>query len=207
MQDCPMKLYWSPLSPFVRKTLVAVHELGLADRVEIIPTQVRMDTPNPAMLMLNPLGKIPALQLDDGAMIIDSFAIIDYLNEMVRGAIIPASGEARRQMLRQHALANGLMDILVLWRNERDKPVEQHSKGWIAGFDEKTSRVLALFEIEAAGPNAQPINLGQISIAVVLSYLDFRFAHLNWRDTHPALAVWHATFSSRPSMQATAIAP
>jgi glutathione S-transferase len=201
-----MKLYWSPLSPFVRKTLVSIHELGLSDKIEIIRTKVRMDELNPAMLGLNPLGKIPALQLDDGTMIFDSFAIVDFLNELAEGTIIPASGESRRQVLRQHGLANGLMDILVLWRNERDKPLEQQSQAWITGFTEKTSRVLALFETEAAGLDAQQINLGQISIAVVLSYLDFRFAHLNWRDTHPALAAWHAMFSGRPSMQATAIA-
>jgi glutathione S-transferase len=198
-----MKLYWSPRSPFVRKTLVAIHELGLAERIEILPVTVKMEEINPAMLAVNPLGKIPTLVLEDGAVLVDSFAIIDFLDELAGRKLIPASGEARRQVLRQHALANGLMDLLVLWRNERDKPVEQHSAGWIANFEAKTRLALTTFEAEAGDLATMPLGLGQISIAVVLSYLDFRFGYLDWRQGRPALAAWHAGFSQRPSMQAT----
>lgn len=202
-----MKLYWSPRSPFVRKTLVAIHELGLADAVEIIPMTVKMEASNTAMLAVNPLGKIPALVLDDGTIIFDSLAIIDFLDEQAGRALIPATGEPRRQVLRQHALANGLMDLLVLWRNEREKPPEQQSAGWIANFEAKTQRTLDLFEAEAAQLEASPVTLGLISIAVVLSYLDFRFEHLVWREKRPRLTAWHARFSLRPSMQATLILP
>lgn len=198
-----MKLYWSPRSPFVRKVLVAVHELGLAGRIDIIPVTVRMEETNPAMLAVNPLGKIPTLVLPDGTAIFDSFAIIDFLDELAGRMLIPASGEARRQVLRQHALANGLMDLLVLWRNERDKPVEQHSAGWIASFEAKTRRTLEAFEAGAGDLAPAPPDLGLISTAVVLSYLDFRFGHLDWRQGRPALAAWHAGFCQRPSMQAT----
>lgn len=206
LQDGLMKLYWSPRSPFVRKVLVAVHELSLSDRIGIIPATVRMEETNPAMLAVNPLGKIPTLVLDDGTAIFDSFAIIDFLDEQAGHKLIPPSGEARRRVLRQHALANGLMDLLVLWRNERDKPVEQHSAGWIANFEAKTRRTLEALDAGTAELAASPPDLGQISTAVVLSYLDFRFGHLDWREGRPALAAWHAGFSERPSMQATEVA-
>jgi len=115
-----MKLYSSPRSPFVRKVVVAIHELGLADQIELVPTVVAMDQPNAGMLAKNPLGKIPVLELYDGTAIYDSAVIIDYLDRKVGCRLIPAAGDARDWVLVNHALANGLMDILVLWRNERD---------------------------------------------------------------------------------------
>ncbi len=73
-----------------------------------------MDGLNPSMLSDNPLGRIPTVLLDDGAAILYSFAIIYYLDEQAGHILILFSGEARRRMLRQHAVANGLKDILVL---------------------------------------------------------------------------------------------
>lgn len=200
-----MKLYWSPRSPFVRKTLVAIHELGLADTVDIVPTVVKMDEANATMLAANPLGKIPALVLDDGAVLFDSFVIIDHLDQRQGGKLIPATGAARVWTLKHHALANGLLDILVLWRNERDKAPLQQSTGWIENFGVKTRHVLDAFERLVPELEAHPVGLAQITVGVALSYLDFRFADLSWREGRPALAAWHAMFRQRPAMQATEI--
>lgn len=200
-----MKLYWSPRSPFVRKALVAIHELGLADTVDIVPTVVKMDEANATMLAANPLGKIPALVLDDGAVLFDSFVIIDHLDQRQGGKLIPATGAARVWTLKHHALANGLLDILVLWRNERDKAPLQQSTGWIENFGVKTRHVLDAFERLVPELEAHPVGLAQITVGVALSYLDFRFADLSWREGRPALAAWHAMFRQRPAMQATEI--
>src|SRR5437899_13025096 len=56
-----MKLQWSPRSPFVRKVMVAAHELGLAGKIECVRSVAAMGKPNPAIMLDNPLSKIPAL--------------------------------------------------------------------------------------------------------------------------------------------------
>lgn len=117
-----MKLYWSPRSPFVRKVLVAVHELGLADRIGIVATPVAMTLPNAGLLRDNPLGKIPALVLDDGTVVHDSLVICECLDALAGPRLFPPPGPARWTALTRHALGNGMRDMLVLWRNERDKP-------------------------------------------------------------------------------------
>lgn len=45
-----MKLHWSPRSPFVRKVMIAAHERGIANRVELVRTVVLMTTPNEALI-------------------------------------------------------------------------------------------------------------------------------------------------------------
>lgn len=200
-----MQLYYSPRSPFVRKTLVAIHELGLANRVEIVPTLVEMGRPNDALVALNPLGKIPTLVRDDGAVLYDSFVIIEHLDRQAGSPLIPLDGEPRDWTLQNHALAHGLLEVLVLWRNERDKPVERQTQGWLANFEVKTQRVLDTAETMVPDYARRPFGLAHIALAVALSYLDFRFAHLDWRRDRAALAAWHETAAARPSMRATAI--
>ena len=118
-----MKLHWSPRSPFVRKVMVAAHELGLADRIDRVRTVVRMTQPNADLLPDNPLSKIPTLVLADGTVLIDSVVICEYLDALAGGGkLFPPSGPERWTALARHALGNGLLDILILWRNERDKP-------------------------------------------------------------------------------------
>ena len=51
-------------------------------------------------------------------------------------------------------------------------------------------------------PPSSPFTVGHLTIGVALAYLDFRFDALRWRDGHPKLAAWHATFNARPSVQA-----
>src|SRR4051812_33779817 len=102
MADAPtpdntcMRLHWSPRSPFVRKVMVAAHELGLADRIEHVRTVVRMVQPNPDLLPYNPLSKIPTLVLADGTILTDSVVICEYLDALAGGGILfPPAGPER----------------------------------------------------------------------------------------------------------------
>jgi glutathione S-transferase len=47
-------------------------------------------------------------------------------------------------------------------------------------------------------------DIGTISIACALGYLDLRFASEGWRSTRPRLAEWTAAIGKRPSLEATA---
>lgn len=199
-----MKLHWSPRSPFVRKVLVAAHELGLADRIAKTRTAVAMTKPALALLPDNPLGKIPTLVLEDGTVLYDSLVIIEYLDTLTERRLIPPSGMARVHELRRHALANGFLDLLILWRNERDRA--QPSAELIAAFALKTDAVLPALEAEVAAIAAGPVSLAQITLAVAGAYMDFRFPELGWRARCPRFDAWQRQFAQRPSMVATEIA-
>jgi len=197
-----MKLHWSPRSPFVRKVMVAAHELGLAEQIRTVRTVVRMGKPNEELLPDNPLSKIPTLALDNGQVLFDSLTIIEYLDDLAGGKLFPPK-PARFEALTRHALGTGLLDLLILFRNERDKPVERQTAEWLDSFAAKTRAVLDRLEREAPSLSATPFDIGHIAIGCALSYLDFRFADMHWRADHPAIAAWHAGFSARPSVRAT----
>ena len=199
-----MKLYWSSRSPFVRKVMLAAHELGIADRLELEPAVVGMGSPNPLVMADNPLSRIPTLVLDDGTVYADSLLIIEYLDALGgRQALIPAERSRRFDMLRRHALASGLIEVSVLRRNERDRPAEKRSEPHLASYALKTHAALARFDAEAGTYMGQPFDAGQIALAAALGYLDFRFADEPWRLAHARLARWHEAVAARPSYQAT----
>ena len=198
-----MKLHWSPRSPFVRKVMILAHETSLTDRLTLIRTVVAMSDPNIPLMDDNPLGKIPTLVLEDGTILYDSPVICEYLDTLHGGKrLFPQSGPGKWIALRRQALGDGLMDLLVLWRNERTKPAEKHTKTWLDAFALKFDRCLAALESEA-GDLTHGFDIGHIAIGDALSYIDFRFPDLDWRAGHPRLAAWHAGFESRPSVKAT----
>ncbi|MBP0464009.1 glutathione S-transferase [Roseomonas sp. PWR1] len=199
-----MKLHWSPRSPFVRKVMVAAHELGLADRIRTVRTVVAMIKPARELLPENPLGKIPTLVLEDGTILYDSLVIIEYLDSLAGGGrLIPSSGMARFTELRRHALANGFLDMLILWRNERDKP--QPLPALLDAFALKTDAVLAALEAEIGAIAQGPTGIAQITLAIAGDYMDFRFPDLGWRARCPRLDAWQREFADRASMRANAI--
>jgi len=199
-----MMLHWSPRSPFVRKVMIAAHELGLADRLNLRRTVVQMAQPNPELMPDNPLSRIPTLVLDDGAALYDSGVICAFLDTLHEGRkLFPSKAPARWTALRRHALGDGMLEVLILWRNERERPEEARSQKHIAAFQAKIGKALDLLERETADLAATPIDISHIAVASALSYLDFRFADHDWRTERPQLAAWYATFSARPSMRAT----
>ena len=184
--------------------MIAAHELGLTDRLTLRRTVVRMSAPNPDLLPDNPLSKIPTLVLEDGMVLIDSGVICEYLDSLSGvGRILPLGGKARWSELSQHALATGLLDILILWRNERDKPQAQQTEAWIESFTTKVDATLERFARDLPAIADGPLPLGQIALGCALSYMDFRFVDIDWREKYPPLASWHGEFQKRPSAKAT----
>jgi glutathione S-transferase len=197
-----MKLHWSPRSPFVRKVMVVVHELGLADRVACVRTVAASTKPHAGLMQDNPLSKIPTLVLDDGTVIYDSPVICEYLDSLDGDPKLhPSRPKARLAALRRQALGDGFLDMLVLLRDERMRanPSDVHK----ASAAVRKAAVLKSLEAEAAALSAAPFGIGHVAIGCSLSYLDFRFADEDWRKGHPRIAEWHSTFATRPSMRAT----
>jgi glutathione S-transferase len=196
-----LQLHWSPKSPFVRKVMICIHELGMDIEVEKIRSVAAMLKPNSALMQDNPLSKIPTLLLDDGSTLFDSVVICEYLNERANGQLFPASGPGKWQALRWHALGNGLLDALILWRNERER--EYPLQALMDAFDLKTKGVLSQLEAEVSVLAAAPLSIGTVTLGCALGYLDYRFEDLGWRDHAPALAAWFAVWRLRPSFVLT----
>lgn len=202
-----MKLHWSPRSPYVRKVLIAAHECGVSSRMERRRTPVAMSSSNDDLRGDNPLNKIPTLVLDDGLAIFDSYVICEYFDALAGGGrIIPAGGRARLLAQRMHALGHGLIDNLILSRNERDRPEAQRSEAQVNAFRTKRQATLALLERETGFLRGEAFGIGQIAVGCALAYADFRFAAEPWRDQAPQLADWHATFERRDSAASSALA-
>jgi len=199
-----LKLHWSPRSPFVRKVMIFAYETGLDSRLERVRSVVAMAQPNPALMRDNPLSKLPTLVLDDGQALFDSYAICDYLDGLHGGApLIPRDGAERRAVLRWHALGNGLLDLLVLWRNERDREPQRQHAGLLQAFSVKCEAALARLEAEAPALEAAPFRLGHVAIVCALGYLDFRFAGLDWRAGRAGIAEWNVKQLQRASVRMT----
>ena len=199
-----MKLHWSPRSPFVRKVMVCAHELGLVERIEKVRSVVAMSRPNPEVMRDNPLGKLPTLVLDDGTVLYDSPVICEYLDALGGGKLYPEKGAARWQALRWHALGDGMLDVLILWRNQRDEPVERQVREWLSGFALKMEKSLGAIEAELPALRQAPFGIGHAAIGCALGYIDFRFPDMDWKKKHPAVAAWFEEISQRPSMRETA---
>jgi glutathione S-transferase len=194
-----MRLHWSPKSPYVRKVMICAHELGLADRLELVRSVAAMLKPNDRLMLDNPLSKIPTLVLEDGFALFDSVVICEYLDTLAAGSLFPASGSDKWQALRWHALGDGLLDLLILWRNERERQVPLPAL--IDAFDVKTRASLKQLDDEAQALNETPLSIGHIAVACALGYLDYRFDNFGWRAVAPRLAEWYDETRARSSFK------
>jgi glutathione S-transferase len=89
-----MKLTFSPASPFARKVRIAAIETGLIDKIEFVPATVVPGQTNDEYSRITPLKKLPVLILDNGDAILDSYVIVEYLDELAVGKLIPDTVEA-----------------------------------------------------------------------------------------------------------------
>ena len=193
-----MKLYHNPASPYTRKVMILAHETGLADRIELMPIMVweEADRIRPD----NPLGKIPALVLEDGRCLYDSPMICAYLDSLHDGPKMIPHGDARWDVEQRHALAQGMTDAALTLRADamRGREADWYSDR----MRETVNSAVAEAERTLAGYEGA-VDLGTCALGAALGYLDFRFPDWGWRDAAPGLARWYAAFSERPSMKAT----
>src|ERR1700759_2034952 len=168
-----MKLIFSQSSPFVRKVRIAAIELGLIDRIEFLPTTVAPGTPNDDYARITPLKKLPALILDNGDVILDSYVIAEYLDELPGGGnLTPAAGPTRWKVKTDHSLLQGMLDSMLLCRYE--KAVRPQGLQWQAWSDDHWNRAwtgMARFENKPDVLNG-PFDISQIGLVCVLGYAD-----------------------------------
>jgi len=195
-----MKLLYSSASPFARKVRACAVALGIDQLIELVEVSTA-DAPR-ELTDANPLGKIPTLITADGFAIFDSPVICEYLNDSSDDIpIIPARGAPRWLCLRLQALGDGLMDAAVTRRQlllngglDASHPLPERQRAAIA-------RTLDALEQEKLSLH---IDVGVLSIACGLGYLDLRFAEEDWRADHPILADWYAAISEHECLSSTA---
>jgi glutathione S-transferase len=197
-----MKLTFSPASPFARKVRICAIELGLIDKIELVPATVAPGTPNEAYAHdINPLRKLPALILDDGTVLVDSFVICEYLDDLAGNKLIPASGAARWKVKSEHSMLQGMLDAMLLCRYE--KLLRPEALRWQVWYDDQWDRAWQGFARFEAQPDvlARPLDITQIALACALGYADFRFPDCDWRNSFPKLAAFNEKMLQRPSVK------
>lgn len=199
-----MKLFHSPASPYVRKVMVSAMHLGLADGIDCVRASPSPVKPDPALSAQNPLGKLPAAVLADGTLLVGSRTICEYLaSQGSDPAYLPAPGAARWAVLELHDLADGALDASLLARYETfARPEALRWADWVSGQMAKIDAALA--RLDAMTDRLEgPLTLGNVTVGCALGYLDFRFAHHDWRSANPRLAAWWAAFDQTPIMART----
>jgi len=196
-----MKLHFAPASPFARKVRILIKELGLEESVAL--HDVGAVTPvsnNNDLNLINPLGMLPVLVLDNGDSLYDSPVICEYLNHIADGVFYPTDTDRRFRTLRLQALGDGILDLSVAMRYEiAMRPENLQWQTWLDFQDEKVQRGLDTLEALCNSFEASPL-IGEITVACVLGYRDFRFADVNWRDGRPALSEWFDQIMLRDSL-------
>ncbi len=155
---------------------------------------------------MNPVGRIPALITEDGAVLADSRVICRYLNAQAGGSL-HGSGADEFPIIAREAQAEGMIDSCLLVAYEgRMRPDDKRHEPWIEGQKAKARRGAAGFNARI-GEMGGDLSIDQIALGCALGYADFRIPDLGWRDGNAALAAWYEDFSQRPSMVATAPPP
>lgn len=196
-----MKLLGTNTSPYVRKARLALLEKKIPHEYVIDPPT----EPGSMVLRVNPLGRIPALILDDGFCVFDSRVIADYADTLNDAPIlIPRNDpKARLSVKRWEALADGIMDSAIVVRNESLRPAGQQNPATLDLHNQAVSHALE-YASELLGEGAwcegASITLADLALVSALIYLDLRQAERDWRGTHANLAALFDRLSKRPSV-------
>ncbi|WP_350282462.1 glutathione S-transferase [Nitrosomonas sp.] len=203
-----MKLIGSLTSPYVRKVRIVLGEKGIDHEFTNDPPF----SPDTRVAQVNPLGKVPALIMDDGYILFDSRVIVEYLDDLngpESGRLIPAAGPQRLRVKRWEALADGIIDACVAIYLEWKRPESQQSQEWIERQQKKIDQGLHAIAAELGDKpwcEGESMTLADIALGCAFGYLDARFPAVKWRDTYPNLVRLADKLAERQSFKTT-VAP
>ena len=198
-----MILLYTPNSPYARKVRI----VALEKHTELVLEEVVLSDPDSPLKQHNPLGKIPALILNDGDSLYDSKVIVEYLDfHTLVARLIPQDHNARILVRRWEALADGICDAAISAMLEGQRPPEQQSQ---ANIDKQLGKVMLGLEVLNLDITKkkwcvnETFSLADIAVGCMLGYLDLRFKQLNWQDKYPNLAKHYSVVLKRPSFKKT----
>lgn len=186
-----MKLISSSTSPYAQKVRVVAIEKDINLKIEnVVPT-----ADGASEVIQNPLGKVPTLILDSGELIFDSPVICSYLDNLGKEPLLtPTEPDARLDMERTVALADGTMDCAFSMVMERKRPDAEASAFWLERWQSAIERSVKYMD---ARLGTEQFNLGTIACACALNYLNFRLPEISWQTECPTLASWHSEIIKR----------
>ena len=199
-----MQLYTAKASPFGRKVWIAMLHHGLGERVARIDSS--LGNPEDPMYLLNPLGKMPVLVTDDGLVLHDSPVIVEFLDGLTGGTLLPANPADRLMELQMQSLADGIMDAGALIVGEvRDRPAERRHQPCVEHQRTKIRR--GIDAAASALPAPERVQIAAIALACALGFLDRR-GQFDWRRARPELIAWLDRFRSAcPAFDQTFVPP
>ncbi len=187
-------------SPFVRRVAVSLHVLGFDYEHDTRSVFGDFD----AMRLVNPLGRIPSLVLDGGEVLIDSAAILDWLDETVGPGrpLLPRSGPERRRALRLVALATGAIDKAGAANYERIiRPADFRWKEWIERCLTQATGALAALDAEL--PRHGALDQPRITAACMIRYVRMTDPALLPPERYPTLDAVSQECEALPAFKAT----
>jgi glutathione S-transferase len=198
-----MKLLYTLNSPYARKVRIVAME----KHIDLELQEVVLADPDCIVKNHNPLGKVPALILDDGDNLYDSRVIVEYLDFHTPVArLIPQDHNARISVRRWEALADGICDAAVSVMLEQRKAPEKQSQANIDKQFEKVARGLEVLNLDITKRKwcvNETFSLADIALGCMLGYVDLRFKSLNWQDKYVNLARHYSLLVKRPSFKLT----
>ena len=202
-----MKLIGAVTSPYVRKVRIVMAEKKL-DYQFVTEDVWAADT---SITQSNPLGKVPCLVMEGGEALFDSRVIVEYVDTLSPvGKLIPPTGRERAEVKTWEALADGVLDAAILARLEASwggRKDGERSDAWIERQLKKIHDSLAAMERALRDRqycSGTHMSLADIAVGCALGYLDFRFAHIDWRSDHANLAQLYERLAQRQSFKDSA---
>ena len=196
-----MKLIGSLTSPYVRKVRIVMAEKRLDYQFELEDVWA-----SDRIRQSNPLGTVPCLVMEGGEAVFDSRVIVEYVDTLSPvGRLIPERGRERAEVRTWEALADGVVDALVLARLEDTWSGRREGERSPAWVDRQMGKVQASLTAMNKGLADKPFcsgihfSLSDIAVGCALGYLDFRFPAIDWRSDHQHLARLSEKLAQRAS--------
>jgi glutathione S-transferase len=195
-----MKLFASQTSPYARKVRVVMAE----KKIDYQLVEENVWSADTVIGQYNPLGKVPCLVMEDGSSIYDSRVIVEYVDTLTPvSRLIPQGGRERLEVRCWEALADALLDAALLARLEHtQREAHERSERWVQRQLGKIDAALAAMSNGLADRpwcSGNHYSLADVAVGCALSYLDFRFPEINWRERHQNLATYHEKLAKRQS--------
>ncbi len=195
-------------SPFVRRVAATMSYYDIAFDRHVLSVFGDRDE----VMRLNPLGKVPALIIDEGETLVDSAVIIDYLDELAGPGhcLTPPDGPVRRKVLRLSTVAMGISERAVQLRVETvRRPPHLQSDEFIENYRRSIRDSLDYLEREAEAPWSAGNALSQadFSATSALTHLSAKVEEFSDLRAWPKLAAIRdagetlPAFKSNPFME------
>lgn len=196
-----MRLFHAPGSPYARIARMAVIELNLEDRVAV--TEATLRDPASILLPYNPVGRVPALVIDDGATITETTPVLMMLDSLVEPARRLLPGPKTPLALAAYGRVLGMLDGIAVWNRELRRPEHERSPGVIALEAVRAARIADELEHAIAAGGFAARDAGFLALVSVFGYCERRHTTFHWRDGRPALAALFDAAQARPSVART----